>query len=172
MVAHEWKKFETFDEFLDEFERYVNEYFTKNIILVNQLKMEKYDGGDVIQFALDTPSTDIWLRIFVPDRVIIDSYINIPASDILIADDWNGMVLSEEQYSRFLRIFMKAHDYYIGNKEEFKKARAEAFMNLIVGTKGRIIDAMEKELGKETTALVIAKELGVLPKERESRGSY
>ena len=70
----EWKKIQSFDDFLDEFERHVNEYFTKKIILVNYAKLESYDNGDIILFEPSTPSIDIFLKFFVPDRVVMNSY--------------------------------------------------------------------------------------------------
>ncbi|CAI1494162.1 protein of unknown function (plasmid) [Thermococcus nautili] len=164
MSGFKWKKIRTFDEFLDEFERYVNEYFTKNVILTNRVNLKELDGGDVLFFEVSTPSIDIILKIFVPDRVIMDSYFTDgwAGGPNRIYDDWNGLILTEEQFSRFLGLARKMVDYYNQNKGEFQKARSEAFMNLIVGTKGKVIDALEEALGEETATLLIAKELGVL----------
>jgi len=168
-VSYKWREFKTFDEFLDEFERYVDEYFTKNIILVNRLAIDEYDGGDIRVYWLGTPSTDVILKVFVPDRVIMDSYIaGISENGWLSrADDWNGLVLTEEQFKRFDRIFRKALNYYHHNRHEFKKARSEAFMNLVFGTGGKILNVLEEALGEDKAALVVAKEFGVL--ERDAR---
>ena len=160
-VSHEWREFKTFDEFLDEFERYGDEYFTKNIILVNRLAIDEYDGGDIRVYWLGTPSTDVIIKIYTPDLVIMDSYINIAPGPVY-SDIWNGLVLTEEQFERFDRIFKKALNHYYRNRQEFRRARSEAFMNLIVGTKGKVIDALEEALGEDKAALVVAKELGVL----------
>ena len=160
-VSYKWREFKTFDEFLDEFERYVDEYFTKNIILVNRLAIDKYDGGDIRVYWLGTPSTDVIIKIYIPDLVIMDSYISI-ATGPHNKDGWNGLVLTEDQFERFDRIFKKALNHYHRNRREFQKARSEAFMNLIVGTEGKILNVLEEALGEDKAALVVAKELGVL----------
>ena len=168
MEEFRWKEFETFDEFLDEFERYVDEYFTKRIILVNRIAIDSYDGGDILAYWLGTPSTDVVIKIFVPDRVVMDSYVSGLGEEepwLSHADDWNGLVLTKEQFERFDRIFKKALNHYLCNKEEFDRGRSEVFMNLIVGTKGKIIDVLEEALGKDRTTALVAKELGVI-KER------
>ena len=165
-MAHEWGGFKTFDEFLDEFERYIDEYFTKNIILVNRLAIGLYDGGDIATYWLGTPSTDVIIKIYMPDLVIMDSYISIAAGPHH-KGDWNGLVLTKEQFERFNRVFTKALNHYHRNRQEFRRARSEAFMNLIVGTEGKILDALVEALGEDKAALVVAKELGVL--ERDAR---
>lgn len=166
IMAFEWGKVESFDDFINWFEHYVNDYFTKNIILTNRVVLDVFDGGDVLRFEVSTPSIDIILKIFVPDRVIMDSYFTDcwSGGPNSIFDDWNGLVLSEEQFSRFLELAEKMVCYYNKNRGEFMKARSEAFLNLVVGTKGKILDVLEDELGEDVAAAVVAKELGVIDK--------
>jgi len=166
-MAFRWKKVRTFNEFLSEFERYVNEYFTKDIILVNRVKLEERHNGKTIRFEVSTPSIDIIFEISTEFRVIIESYFTDSwmGGPNHIYHDWDGQVLSEEQFERFLSLAKKMVDYYHNNSDKFGKARAEAFMNLIFGTKGKVVDALEEVLGEETATALIAHELGVFPKE-------
>jgi len=156
-----WGKVESFDDFLNEFEKYIDEYFTKQIILVNRVKLRWLDS-DVMLFEVSTPAIDIILKVFVPDKVIMDSYFtdHWMGGDNYIYDDWNGMMLSDEQFNKFMELVNKIVKYYEMNKSEFKKARAEAFMNLIVETKGKIIDAMVDGLGEDIAAMTILNEMG------------
>ena len=160
-MSWKWGKVESFDDFLREFEKYIDEYFTKQIILVNRVNLRWLDS-DVMLFEVSTPSIDIILKIFVPDKVIMDSYFTDcwMGGDNHIYDDWNGMVLSDEQFDKFMELANRIVKYYRDNKSEFRKARAEAFMNLIVETKGKVIDAMVDGLGEDVTAAVILNELG------------
>lgn len=163
-MAFYLKEFRTFDEFLGEFERYVDKYFTKDIILVNRLAIDSYDGGDILVYWLGTPSTDVIIKIFTPDRVIMSSHISGISEDGWLShiNDWNGLVLTRKQFEGFDRAFKKALDYYRHNCQEFKIARSKAFVNLIVGTKGKILDALEEALGRDKATAVVARELGVL----------
>ena len=162
-MAWKWGKVETFDDFLNEFEKYLREYFTKQIILVNRVKMSEYDDGNIIRFEVSTPSIDIILQIYVPDRVIMESYFTDcwMGGDNHIYNDWNGLVLTEEQFNRFMRLAKWMIEYYEGNRNEFKKARAEAFMNLITATKGKIIEKMVDDLGEDVATAIVLNELGV-----------
>jgi len=164
-MSHMWKRFNDFEGFVEEFRKYVDNYFTKRIILVNRIKIDEYDNGEVLLYQLDTPSTDIWLKIYKPDLIILDSYLAMVfedgTHDVAVHEEWNGQKISEEQFLAFDKTFRKALDYYLSHKEEFKNARSEAFINLILATKGEIIDVMEKELGRDITLQVITKELGL-----------
>jgi len=73
--------------------------------------------------------------------------------------------MNEKQYRLTKTLAKKMVDYYHNNSDKFGKARAEAFMNLIFGTKGKVVDALEEVLGEETATALIAHELGVFPKE-------
>jgi hypothetical protein len=131
------------------------------------VKLEELDGGDILLFEVSTPAIDIILKIFTPDRVIMDSYFTDgwAGGPNHIYDDWNGLILTEEKFNRFISIAKRMVEYYDRNRGEFQKARSEAFINLIAGTQGKVLDALEEALGEEKTALVVANELGVLKRD-------
>jgi len=142
-MAHKWKNFgKSFDEFLSEFERYIREYYTKNIILTNYMKL--IENEDFILYQLSAPSIDILIKISKPNRVILDSYFTDAwmGGDNHISDDWNGMVLSEEQYQKFVSLAREIYEYYTQNREEFAKAGAEVFLNLVKATDGKVIEVL------------------------------
>jgi len=148
-VAHKWGNFgKSFDGFLSEFGRYIREYYTKNYILTNYMKL--IENEDFLLYQLSTPSIDILIKIFKPDRVIMDSYFTDAwmGGENHIFNDWNGMVLTEEQYQKFVSLAREIYEYYEKNRFEFEKARAEAFANLVIATKGKALEVFVDALSK------------------------
>lgn len=58
-----------------------------------------------------------------------------------------------------MNIASKLLEYYRENYSDFRKAREEAFLNLIVGTKGKILDVLRDTIGEDATLQALANEL-------------
>jgi len=141
-MTFEWKDIQNFDDFLSEFKRYIRTYFKKRVILTNSLKLETV--GDTVYFMLDTASTDIVVKIFKPDRVLL--FIYIVAGRNYMYGDWNGLILTEKQYRKFMNLAREVYDYYQRRRRDFSGARAEAFVNLIRATGGQAAISFIKAL--------------------------